>query len=210
MNKSVSNSYKNFLKYAGILNIIIGAMATSVKIYSAIVLFIGIIQIVLSRKDEDSIIEYRSHLIFLAIISIPVNFVSSIFTFIAADNVKIIENNKINGTNGPPGKKKIVYKKKPVDPDVKKIDILLKLGVGMVFVSGILFATTSWDFISNLSKAIALVILGTLFLALSRFSENKLKLYNTTYMYWILGMAFYLLTIIGMLYFVANSKSLWS
>ncbi len=195
------NNYKNFLKYAGILNVILGAATTSIKIYSAIIIFIGICLIVISKMDDDSIIENKSKLILMAIISIPLNFLTSIFIVIALDSLNTIENKKINGINAPPGKKKIVIKKKPLDPEVKKIDILLKLGVGMVFVSGILFATTSWSFISDLTKAIALILLGILFLGLSIFTEKKLKLYRTTFMYFILSVSFFYLTIVGMLYF---------
>ena len=47
----------------------------------------------------------------------------------------------VNPTNGPP----IVKKKKEIDPEVKKIDILLKLGVGMILISGIIFLYIAID-----------------------------------------------------------------
>ena len=111
-------------------------------------------------------------------------------------NDKITKNSQnINGINAPP---KVL---KEVDKETKKIDILLKLGIGMIFTSGILFVTTSWDFISNPIKAFALIFLGLLFLVLSAFSEKKLNIYKTTYTYWLLSMIFFLLSIVGMEYF---------
>ena len=47
----------------------------------------------------------------------------------------------------------------------------------MILVSGILFATTTWEIISNLIKVIALVGMGIVFIGLSKFSEVKLKEY---------------------------------
>ena len=193
------NDFKKFCKAAGIVEIILGIILHISILYFLIAIIVGVILLVYSSKSYEEIISNKTKLIITSIVAFFTNPIAGILMIIAFDKLKDYENG-VNSPNSPPNTR-VVIKKKQIDPEVKKIDILLKLGVGMVFVSGILFATTSWDFISNLSKAIALVILGTLFLALSRFSENKLKLYNTTYMYWILGMAFYLLTIIGMLYF---------
>lgn len=193
--------YKNLFKIAGIINIISGVLLlTASHSFLCISQFImGAILLFASQANEKTNTDNRGLILVLAVIAIPVNFLVSIILFIALFNMK--GNYPItNPTNAPP-EKKVIIKKKVVDPEVKKIDTLLKLGVAMVFISGVLFATTSWDFISDLFKAIALIVLGTLFICLSTFSEKKLKLYNTTFMYWILGLSFYLLTIIGMLYF---------
>ena len=193
--------YKNLFKIAGIINIITGVLLlTASHSFLCIIQFImAAILLYIYQANEKSNTDNRGIILVLAIISIPLNFLVSIILFIALFNMK--SNYPItNPTNAPP-EKKVIIKKKVIDPEVKKIDTLLKLGVAMVFISGVLFATTSWDFISDLFKAIALIVLGTLFICLSTFSEKKLKLYNTTFMYWILGLSFYLLTIIGMLYF---------
>jgi hypothetical protein len=88
-----------------------------------------------------------------------------------------------------------------VDPEAKKIDSVLKLGVTMVGISGLIFATTSWDVISDLMKVFALIIMAILFFGLSKFSEIKLKLKNTTITYWILSMLFFVLAFLSAGYF---------
>jgi hypothetical protein len=79
---------------------------------------------------------------------------------------------------------------KQIDPEAKKIDTMLKVGVLMVGISGLIFATTSWEVISDLMKVVALIIMAALFYGLSKFSELKLKLDKTTITYWILSMIF--------------------
>ena len=193
------NEFKKFCKAAGIVEIILGIIMHISVLYFLISIIIGVILLAYSSKSYEEIIAEKTKLVITTVIAFITNPIAGILMIISFGKLRDYEEG-VNSPNAPPHKK-VIIKKKQIDPEVKKIDILLKLGVGMVFVSGILFATTSWDFISNLSKAVALVILATLFLALSRFSENKLKLFNTTYMYWILAMAFYLLTVVGMLYF---------
>ena len=193
------NEFKKLFKIAGFIEIGAGVLIYESSIFSSIIVILGIIMFYISSLPDENILKNKDKYFLFALLILITNPISGIILIVANGKIDDYEKS-VNSINSPP-KKKIIVKKKPVDHEIKKIDILLKLGVGMVFISGILFATTSWDFISDLSKAIALVVLGTLFLALSKFSENKLKLYNTTYMYWILGMSFYLLTIVGMLYF---------
>lgn len=78
--------------------------------------------------------------------------------------------------------------------EVKKIDTLLKVGVILVVLSGIIFATTSWDIMSNSVKTILLVLFGGIFLELSKFSETKLKLEKTTFTYWLISMMFFIIS----------------
>ena len=193
------NDFKKLCKAAAIVEIILGLIAHMSVIYFSATIVIGILLLYTSSKSDEEILANKSKIVILSIAAFIFNPISGIIMIVANGKIKDYEKG-VNSINSPPNQK-IIIKKKVVDPEIKKIDILLKLGVGMVFVSGILFATTSWDFINDLSKAIALIVLGTLFLGLSRFSETKLKLYYTTYMYWILAMSFYLLTVVGMLYF---------
>lgn len=192
-------NYRKYCRIAAIIEIITGLILHSSLIYLIIMIILAAVSLSLASKSDEEILNSRKSNTILVVVTFILNLIAGIFMIIASDAITDYEK-KVNSINSPPNKK-IIIKKKVVDPEIKKIDILLKLGVGMVFVSGLLFATTSWDFISNMTKAIALVILGTLFICLSKFSEDKLKLYNSTFMYWILGMSFYLLTIVGMLYF---------
>ena len=202
------DKHLNYFKIAGIANIVVGAIATtSLKVYGIIIILIGIALLYLSTNKNEKLSNNRGLVLTLAIISIFTNILSTIILVFALFKMKGNYPVNSNSINAPPSKK-VIVKKKVIDPEVKKIDTLLKLGVAMVFISGVLFATTSWEFISDLFKAVALMILGTLFICLSGFSEKKLKLYNTTFMYWILGLSFYLLTIVGMLYFGLAGEAL--
>ncbi|MBQ7136488.1 MAG: hypothetical protein IJO43_00740 [Bacilli bacterium] len=87
--------------------------------------------------------------------------------------------------------------KPKIDPRIKKIDMLLKLGVAMVFIAGFIFATTSWNSISPILKMLLLLIVSVLFIFLSKFCENKIKIKSTIYLYWILGMAFLMFMVIN-------------
>ena len=184
---------KNMLKIASFINCIIGILFLKYSFFGILLLITGIILFVLSKSDDKDFLEAKTVILVMGIICIPLNLIASIILFIVFDNL----NNKVklSKENGPPN---VIYK---VDNENKKIDLLLKLGVGMVFISGILFATTSWDFINDFIKAFVLIVMGITFMVLSIFTETKLKLYKSAYMYWILSALFFLLTIVGILYF---------
>ena len=79
-----------------------------------------------------------------------------------------------------------------ISTNTKKLDILLKIGLSMISLSGLIFATSTWNVISNIAKVILLIIFGLLFLGMSYFSDKKLKIKSTTITYWILSMAFFI------------------
>ncbi len=187
---------KKYLKISGIINCIIGLLLFNVPLYGIAMVGIGIFLYALSQESAKDIHDSKTILLIAAIVLIPFNIVTSLLLFLTFSELKGIKV-KINGQNAP-----------NEDKETKKIDILLKLGVGMVFLSGILFATTSWTIISDLTKAIALLVAGTLFLVLSLITEKKLKLKKSSYMYWMLSMAFYILTIVGLLYLGVYSRYL--
>ena len=190
------DNVKRNLKISGIINCIIGLLLFNVPLYGIAMVGVGIFLYALSQESAIDIHDSKTILLITAIVLIPFNFVSSIFLFLAFGELKGIRV-EINGQNAP-----------NEDKESKKIDILLKLGVGMVFLSGILFATTSWKIISDLTKAIVLIISGTLFLGLSYLTEKKFNLKKSSYMYWMLSMAFYILTIVGLLYLGVYSSYL--
>lgn len=187
-----------YLKIAGLINIGMGVITISVfGIYGIIMLITGFIIFSSSANSYEHLMTKKTELLLIALLMLILNIVTAIILFIVIDK---LESLKMKGFVGPP-----IHKEKPkkeiINPEVKRIDALLKLGVGMVFVSGILFATTTWEIITNPIKAIVLILMGTLFLGLSVFSEKKLKLEKTTFMYWLLSMSFYLLTWVGIGYF---------
>lgn len=183
---------RELLKISGIIECIAGAMC--LKTLGIPLILIGIYLYLEANSTDEEIINNRYIYLTLAILSF-INVIGFATILTCYDNITRY-NKKVNGTNAPP-KRKNVY----IDEESKKIDILLKLGVGMVFISGILFATTTWSFLNNYIKAFALIVLGALFILLSIFTENKLKLYRSSFMYWLLGISFFILTIVGILYF---------
>ncbi|MBR6137656.1 MAG: hypothetical protein IKQ06_05825 [Bacilli bacterium] len=185
---------RKLLKVASILYGITGVLFLEFPVYGVFLILLGIYFYTQSEESNEKLYKNRVINIIFAALGL-VNLLGSILVFVVEDN--IIKEKRINshGINAPP---KVVYK---VDKEAKKIDILLKIGVFMVFVSGILFATTSWSFINDIVKAIALLVFGFLFLGLSLFTEKKLKLYRSSYMYWLLSISLFVLTIVGILYF---------
>jgi hypothetical protein len=81
-----------------------------------------------------------------------------------------MDESKCNITRGSP----------QIDPEQKKLDLLLKLGVGMVIISGLIFSTSTWNYISDVLKMIILMLIGFAFVGLSLFSEKKIKIEKTT------------------------------
>ena len=184
---------KSLLKIAGILNCILGIIAINIPFFGIITLILGIILYLSSKLEDEKIIENKTFFPVIAIICIPFNLVSAIILFVASYDIN--QYIKSNGKKAPP--KKTIEENK----ENKKIDLLLKLGVGMVFISGVIFATTTWDIMTNYAKTLILLILGLLFICLSLFTEEKLKLYKSSYLYWLLSMSFFTFTIVSMLHY---------
>ena len=155
------NKANKLIRLSSIINLFLGVLTIKIPIYREILLISGFILFILSNEEYETISKKALYLI--AIILLPFNIISSIIIFISSDNLK----NNYNQINAPPAKL--------LDTENKKIDILLKLGIGMIFLSGILFATSSWNFINNKFKVIIILILALFFLVLSIFSEKKLK-----------------------------------
>lgn len=161
----------------------------------AIFLIIGLLLLAYSFLLPEDLKRKKLSLIIIAILSCLLNIPSAILLFIAVNEISSVK--QINN-NSPP----IIE----ATSENKRIDLLLKLGLSMILISGVLFATTSWEIISNFIKVVALVLMGLIFLGLSSFSEKKLKISSTTKAYFILGLAFFLLTWIGIGYFGTFSQ----
>lgn len=159
-------------------------------------LIIGGALFALSMQSIEEIVKSKVAILVLAIASIALNPLSAVLLFLTFDEVT---STKLETINSPPEEEKITI-------ESKRIDTLLKLGLVMIIISGILFATTSWEIISDLVKVIALIFMGIIFMGLSYFSEKKLKIRRTTKAYFILGLSFFFLTWVGIGYFGAISS----
>ena len=153
---------------------------------------IGVLCLIYSRLDIKKLYEKRNVILTFGIILIPFNFISAIILIIASDKIGEYYANSLD-------EKEIIEaktnEKTVVSKEVKKVDNLLKLGIVMVAIAGVMIATTSWDIISDFVKMIIIAIIGVLFLGLSIFSEKKLKIRGTTITYWFLSMIAFSLSI---------------
>lgn len=162
---------------------------------------IGVLCLFYSRLDESKLYDKRKVILAFGIIMIPFNFISAILLIIASDRVG--QNCAVQSLNkdgvmadgvliegeGANSQKTVVSKQ------VKKVDGLLKLGIAMVAIAGVMISTTSWDIISDITKMIIIALIGVAFLGLSFFSDKKLKLRGTTITYWFLSMIAFSLSI---------------
>ena len=179
------NRNKIFILISGIINIMVGISSiTSSGFYGLILLILGFLTLLLGM-EEKTIARNKTLLNVVGIISTFIMLPSGILLLLAVSEVK----------------PDIMKQEEIVDPESKKIDTLLKLGVGMVFISGILFATTSWELITLPIKLLVLVILAMLFLGLSIFTEQKLNIKKTSIMYYILSMSFFFSVGIGICFY---------
>lgn len=185
---------KKLLELSGIINIILSLiLIPHVTIIGAFILITGMLLLSYSFLSIEELQKKRVSLIIMMIILFIFNIIDAILILITLDAISE-EIKKINN-NSPPIEKEIL------SAETKRIDLLLKVGLGMVITSGILFATTSWKIISDPVKVLILIIMSLLFLGLSKFSEEKLKIKRTTEGYFILGLSFLLFSWIGVGYF---------
>ncbi|MBE6157466.1 MAG: zinc ribbon domain-containing protein [Firmicutes bacterium] len=82
-----------------------------------------------------------------------------------------------------------------------KIDNLVKIGVAMVLLSGIIFATTTWNYITDIFKVLILILGGISFRCVAYVTEEKLKLEKSSFGYWIISCLFFVFSLISAGYF---------
>ena len=193
---------RKYLLTISIISVLIGMISIiHLPIFGIIEIAIAGGILIIKNQDDSFLLENKTWFSIFLILLIIFNQIGAIILFIIFDEISKINENGIRG--GPINKFEIlnqsdkILNKKSIDPEVKKIDILLKLGVMLVVISGLLFATTSWETINNITKVIALIIMGLIFLGLSKLSEKKLHIETTTFTYWLLAMFFFIFSIIA-------------
>lgn len=183
-----------YLKVAAIINFIIGGFFTLLGIpgdipfllgYGIFELGIGFVYYQSNKLDIEELYNRRVWLLILAIVNVLFNLFSSIFIFIAYDHIKMEYKKK--------KKKRKKTKKDKINEEKRKLDTLLKMGVGLILLSGIIFMNSSMFQFTGWVKFLFLLILSVLFYGLYLFSEKYLKIQNTTWGYHLLSMFFLLL-----------------
>lgn len=175
-------------KLTMIVIINIACLLLSISFENTIVLLLSGINIVIGvwGKDKEKIARDNNVFMIMSVLNfLCFKWVS--FAFYVAMHVKANQKSKLIKALTKDAK---VVEKEKIDPQIRKIDILLKLGVAMVFIAGFVFATTGWYSLSSILKIFIFLIVAALFIWLSKFCEAKIKIKSTIYLYWILGMSF--------------------
>lgn len=174
------------LKISSILYLIISLLIiTFDTLIGGIVLAVGITILSYSFLPIEDLKRKKVIILIIAILTFIFSKIIGILLFIAFD--KISSDKTVS----------VVNKQDNISVENKRIDLLFKIGIGMILVSGILFATTSWNIISDFVKCLGLAFMGVIFLLLSNYTEKKLKLIKSAEVYYSLGLVFFLLTFIG-------------
>lgn len=78
--------------------------------------------------------------------------------------------------------------------------LILITGSVFIILSAILFLTSTWNIISNLAKTLILVLFIFVFLGISYFAEEKLKIEKTAKAFFYIGMAYIPISLISIAY----------
>ncbi|MEG2610130.1 MAG: hypothetical protein RSA91_05605, partial [Bacilli bacterium] len=178
MNQKNTNNLSNIITFFNMLSLVILFLFKSQNIFNflgeAIILIGGIIYLKSEQKKRKEII------LLLGLITLPFNFISGVFFLLLFTTMLNFQESKLRGS--------------PVKPEIKRIDLLLKLGVFMVVLAGLMFSLSSWKVVPDIVQVLILLLIAITFLVLSSFSEKNLKIMNTTKLYFICSLGFILLS----------------
>ena len=171
------------LKWAGIINTIAAVLYLLMGgfLQFIVLLIIGIYLLDIIKKPKKEIKEKATSLVAIGIINVVVNPIGAIFLFLG-----------LSKSNEKEKRKKI----EKIDPEARRLDMVLKLGIIIVLFAGFLLATTSWDIITNTYKVFTLLFLSALFIFLFYISDTKLKMAKTAFSYWNIAMAFLVFSLV--------------
>ena len=90
---------------------------------------------------------------------------------------------------------------KPEKHKVSSINVLFIIGALFIITAGLIFATTTWEFLSSGIRAVVILSLSALFFAASSLAERKFSLQKTGMLFYTLGSVFLPITLIAAGYF---------
>ena len=96
---------------------------------------------------------------------------------------------------------KMPVDKNVIDPNIRRIDIFLKLGVFMVLIAGLILATSNYEFIADPIKVLLLSFISLLFFGLTAVSALFIKIKSTTKSYLLIAFLFSIFAIVGTAYY---------
>lgn len=171
---------KKELQISGILSITLGViMILSVVfgVFGIFSLIAGIIFVNYTKLNDEEFYKKNNSILLWSIVLIFANVIASIFSFMSLDKI------------GSDVKSKRVL---DVDDDMKKLNIILMVGIGMVTISALIFSTNNKEILGGVFNSILLLVLSFVFLILSKFVKDKIKITMTVVSYFILGLVFIL------------------
>lgn len=160
----------NFIGF-GLLRIIL-LLVTGVYLYN------------LASKSDQEIKRSKSILMLMGVLLLFANPISTVVLLLTVDKVNLLSSNSYRGSSEP----RII--KEQLEPEKRKLDILLKLGVFMVVLAGFIFATTSWSGMPDFAKTLFLVFGEILFFGLAYLTGETFGLKKSSIVYYLLGMCF--------------------
>ena len=133
------NKTSNYLKISGILYLIPATLLIlEVPLMGALLFILGIYLVANSFLSQEELNKNKLFLIIATIISISLNQIAAVLIIMTIDEISSAKKDNINA---PP----------EISSSSRKTDILIKIALGMILISGILFATQSWEIISDLN-----------------------------------------------------------
>lgn len=174
---------KGSLKASGIINIILSCLVFFTVIFGGIislVIFAFLLStgiIFLSYSELNDLSEKKDIILILSILCIPVSFISAL--------INLINIGKISSS--------IKERAPNIDPETKRIDALIKLGIVLISLAGVIFISSDWNNFSGYLVVIFLLILTIIFYFLYKLFTIKIKLNSSSKLYFVLSSIFILL-----------------
>jgi len=170
------------LKVSGILNIVLSCFYLLFSIFGGVITFSCFIYLLttgilfLNYSGLEDIRDKYSSILVLSIICLPISFISGLINIISVIN---INDNKSRAPN--------------IDPETKRIDVLVKIGLGLITLAGIIFISSDWNEFSSFLVLLFLFILTIVFYLLYLLFTIKIKLNSSSKLYYVLSNIFVLL-----------------
>lgn len=156
--------------------------------------------------EKTDIVKVKRNLIINAIISVThLNFINMVLYIWASESVETKQRKQLLMAHNLAieGNKKKAFEepKEKISDEARKIDILLKIGVFLVILSGVIFSTSSTGPVIDLFKPFFILILSGLFYCLSHVFKTKVKIKKSENTYYVLSQIFIIFFAVALGYF---------
>ena len=141
---------------------------------------------------------------------------ASLVTISEYTGYKPIENNNKSDLRPINIQNNFVKKSEPVTTRVmtkeeirdRNLSWILNIGVVLILLSGVIFGTSTWGFMNNISKAILLCSVSILFFVISIIAKVVVKIEKSSNAFWIMGSLLFPVSLLSIGYFQLLGKYL--